>query len=314
MNSLEEQVSRLGKLEKRVVGLERENSILRERLLAYEKPKNSRNSSIPPSKDENWLKKNQSLRQKSDKKIGGQPGHKGSTLKMTGTPDEVIDIPAVIPRYAEHRTYDKTCTCGHKNKGAFPKNVTSPISYGSNVMATIGYLHTRQYLPFARMSEFFRDVCNLPISQGTLCNIVTAFASRSAPAYQLIKEKVAAQKVVGTDETGIRINGNLNWFWTWQSKLATYIVFSQNRGIATIEMNFPSGFQDAVLVSDCWSSHFKTPCNTHQLCLAHLLREFIFLEESYHSKWATAFKDLLYQSIELKKRLHQNQYSDPIAR
>ncbi|VAW11242.1 hypothetical protein MNBD_BACTEROID03-1403 [hydrothermal vent metagenome] len=123
MNSLEELVSRIGKLEKRVVELERENSILRERLLTYEKPKNSRNSSIPPSK--------------------------------------------------------------------------------------------------------------------------------AAPAYQLIKERVAAEKVVGTDETGIRINGNLNWFWTWQSKLATYIVFSQNRGDATIKMNFPSGFQDAVLVSDC---------------------------------------------------------------
>ncbi|WP_430906616.1 hypothetical protein [Maribacter sp. 2-571] len=33
--------------------LSRENASLRERLSKYENPKNSRNSSIPPSKDEN---------------------------------------------------------------------------------------------------------------------------------------------------------------------------------------------------------------------------------------------------------------------
>jgi transposase len=318
LKNLEGQVLRLDRLEKRIVELERENSMLREVLLRYEKPKNSRNSSIPPSKDENRPKKNQSLRQKSNKKIGGQKGHKGSTLEMTDRPDkiidhcpeycgscaaslstitsdkmvkrQVVDIPAVIPKYTEHRAYEKTCTCGHKNKGTFPNNVTSPISYGANVMATIGYLNTRQYLPFARMSEFFRDVFNLPISQGTLCNLVSAFAAKAEPAYQLIKQRVAAAGVAGTDETGILINGKIHWFWTWQDALTTFIVFSLNRGGATIRLNFPLGFKKAVLVSDCWSAHFKTPCKTHQLCLAHLLRELNYHEENHNSKWATGFK------------------------
>ncbi|VAW13637.1 hypothetical protein MNBD_BACTEROID03-117 [hydrothermal vent metagenome] len=91
MNSLEVLVLRVGTLEKRVVELERENTIPRERLLKYEKPKNSRNSSTPPSKDENRSKKNQGLRRKSDKKIGGQPGHKGSTLKMVEALGSIIE-------------------------------------------------------------------------------------------------------------------------------------------------------------------------------------------------------------------------------
>jgi len=91
LDSLEALVLHVGILEKRIVELERENSILRKHLLKYEKPKNSRNSSIPPSQDENRPKKNQSLRQKSDKKIGGQPGHKGSTLKITNAPDDIIN-------------------------------------------------------------------------------------------------------------------------------------------------------------------------------------------------------------------------------
>ena len=52
---------------------------LKQRLDKLETRKDSRNSSIPPSKDENRPKRTNSLREKSDKKVGGQPGHKGKT-------------------------------------------------------------------------------------------------------------------------------------------------------------------------------------------------------------------------------------------
>jgi hypothetical protein len=46
-------IRRLEALEKKVETLEKENSFLKEGLAIYENPKNSRNSSNPPSKDEN---------------------------------------------------------------------------------------------------------------------------------------------------------------------------------------------------------------------------------------------------------------------
>ena len=52
--------------------------------------KNSNNSHIPPSKDENRVKKNQSLREKTDRKVGGQPGHDGTTLECSAQVDEFI--------------------------------------------------------------------------------------------------------------------------------------------------------------------------------------------------------------------------------
>ena len=81
-------IKQLAQLTKRVERLERENSILREKLSKYENPKNSRNSSLPPSKDENRPLRTKSLREKTEKKPGGQPGHEGNTLKMTATPEK----------------------------------------------------------------------------------------------------------------------------------------------------------------------------------------------------------------------------------
>jgi transposase len=173
-------------------------------------------------------------------------------------------------------------------------------------------MHTRQFIPFERMSEYFRDVCNLPISQGAICDILERFAQKAFPAWQLISKEVENSKVVGSDETGAKVNGKKAWFWTWQSRLATFIAFSGNRGTNTISANFENGFKDAVLVHDCWKSHFETKVKTHQLCVAHLLRELNFFEERYQSHWASLFKQLLYDALQLKKKLSPPQYYYPI--
>ena len=53
--------------------------------------KNSRNSLVSLSKDENKPLKNQSLRTKFSKKPGGQPGQEGTPLKMVENPDQIIN-------------------------------------------------------------------------------------------------------------------------------------------------------------------------------------------------------------------------------
>jgi transposase len=58
-----------------------ENAELRNRLSKYETPKNSNNSSIPPSKDEN-RPRCRSLREQTGRKPGGQKGREVNTLKM----------------------------------------------------------------------------------------------------------------------------------------------------------------------------------------------------------------------------------------
>lgn len=318
-------------LKSEVKHLEKENIALKDRLSFYENPKNSRNSSIPPSKDENRPKRNQSLRRVSGKKPGGQPGHKGKTLEMAKYPDrtielqpeycnncgkslesvapsevkarQIVDIPVPKPIFTEYRTCAKTCACGHETRAGFPKGVDSPVSYGPRTEGLIGYLHARQYLPFARMKEIFNDVFGLKISEGGIHYLLERFSQKTKPAYQQIKERIAIAHVVGADETGARVGGGKGWFWTWQNQSLTYIAYSGNRGSATIEREFPKGFPKSILVRDGWRAQAATVAGHHQLCLAHLQRNLNYLNEKYDSaRWGKDFSKLLESTLRLGKQ------------
>lgn len=74
--------SRLEAIEKEVIFLRKENAELKERLATYENPKNSCNSSMPPSEGEYRPKRNQNLCKPCEKKLGRQLGRKGKTLEI----------------------------------------------------------------------------------------------------------------------------------------------------------------------------------------------------------------------------------------
>jgi len=333
---------RIKELEAEIVMLKLQVKFLISEIEKLKHPKNSNNSSLPPSKDDNRINKSRSLRTSSGKNVGGQQGHEGNTLTMTDTPDEIIehkphycnhcgkdltgiiskeamrrqvvDIPPIIPQYIEHRIFSCECSCGHITESSFPIGVNAPISYGSNIESVIAYLHTRQYLPFDRMREYFSDVCNLSISTGAISDILKRFSEKSLSSYEVIAGKVKNSFVIGGDETGAKVNGKRGWFWTWQSKMATFITFSNNRGKNTIDGCFPDGFPKSIFVHDCWKSHFDTIATRHQLCTSHLLRELKYFEERYKSLWATKFKQLLLDALKLKESLAPTDYLQPISK
>jgi transposase len=144
----------IDRLDAKVAALETE-------LAVYKNKKNSNNSHIPPSQDQNRPKKNQSLRVPTDKKAGGQPGHKGATLECSSQVDEIIkhspdacsncgnnlsnhlevlvstrqllDIPPIVLKRIEHQVYKKQCSCGHTMQASFPQHVACLVQYGPNV-------------------------------------------------------------------------------------------------------------------------------------------------------------------------------------
>jgi len=314
-----------------------EISTLKTELAIYKNPKNSNNSSIPPSKDENRVKKNQSLREKSGKKSGGQPGHQGNTLAMVSVPDQiirhlpqicdhcgkdlssiepvfagkrqVIEIPPIKPVYVQHETYQRQCSCGKVCEGSFPGHLKAPVQYGDSVANLVSYFSARHYLPFQRSCEIFGHVFNIPISEGSIANLVQATADKLYPYYLQIKGRVENSNALGADETGAKINGKKGWFWTWQDRLHTFIAVSMSRGEKVREEHFLKGFPDAILNSDAYPVHLSTPCKGHQLCIAHLLRELNYFIEIYPcNQWPQKLKALFKDALGLKANMATQDY------
>lgn len=314
---------------------------LKEEVKRLKTPKNSGNSSLPPSHDL-FKFKNQSLREKSDKKSGGQPGHKGETLLMSPSPDkiiehwpdqkcpqcgkvhadnssqiigkrQVIDIPMIKASVFEHQIFQTTCACGFVSTGNFPANVSAPVQYGNNLIALTAYLSSRQYVPYSRLSELVKSITNISMSEGTIFNLLNKAANIVLPIYRGIKEEIAKATTVGGDETGVKVKNESYWAWTWQTILATYIVITKSRGFVTVTNTFSNGFPNATYVSDSLSAQLKTSASRHQLCLAHLLRELNYFEELYHHKWVIDMKALLKKAIILKKSMVLEQYDKPLG-
>jgi transposase len=345
---IEELSAQLAKLEEQNAKLSEQNAELSEQnaklekeLSLYRNRKNSSNSSIPPSQDPYRVKRTESLRQRSGRKPGGQPGHQGFFLEEVSDPTntvihqpnycnccgkdlseiasefigkrQVIDIPPITPTVTEHRIYGKRCSCGHFTESHYPAEAHRSVGYGSRIEALTAYFHGRQYLPFDRLEELYSDVFGLSISSGCLVNMVGTFAEKASGIYETIRRRVANAPVIGADETGTCIKGKNGWTWVFQTPEATYIHSDTSRAKAVIDQLFPEGFPKATLVHDCWKSYFGVPTKNHQICTAHLLRELKYLDKLYQGQhWTADFTSLLHKALDLKKTLTAADYLQPV--
>jgi transposase len=307
-----------------------ENQALKQELEKYRTPKNSGDSHKPPSSDLPKQRKTKSLREPSGKKPGGQPGHEGTTLKMSGNPDvvvnhqhifctccggdlsgykhrfigrrQVIDIPEIKPTVTEHQLFEVHCRCGHHNRASYPEGIVAPVSYGSNVQSLVSYLSVRQYLPVERITELLSSLFHLSLSTGGVCYLLEKMKHKALPVYETIRQMVVNGKVTGADETGVNINGKNHWGWTFQNPRATYIAIHKSRGSKAITDIMPEGFDNKTLVTDCWSPYFKENSAAHQLCTAHLLRELKFFTQKYpDNDWAPRLSKLIAEALLLRK-------------
>src|SRR5216683_1748058 len=89
--ALKQAIMAIGSQHERVKVLEGLIDALQERIKTLERQqaKDSHNSSLPPSSDR-FVRAPKSLRTKSGKKPGGQPGHRGHHLRQAQAPDEVL--------------------------------------------------------------------------------------------------------------------------------------------------------------------------------------------------------------------------------
>lgn len=279
-------------------------------------PRDSHNSSLPPSMDLPWKKvaRTKSLRKKTGMRVGGQSGHPGSTLRQVAEPDEVIthapltcrschqSLKQVRPtgcvrrqvfdvvdgrmKVTEHRALSICCRkCEAITKAVFPRDVRAPVQYGAGVLSRVSYLHLYQLLPVARTSEAMQDLFGCSISAATIQRASRVFSGKLVRSEQRIKATIRDASVIGADETGLRVAGSNSWIHVARTDRFTHLAFDGRRGKAAMdEIGILPQFK-GTLVRDGYLSYSRFEKCRHSLCNAHLLRELIFIEETDPGQW-----------------------------
>jgi transposase len=312
-------------LQKQNAALQKEIEEIRARL-----NQDSHNSSKPPSTDGYNKPSPKSLRKKSGKKPGGQAGHSGHGLKLSGEIKETIrlepetcpccgnslheaegrkaesryvhELPKVTIETTVYESHEKVCPrCGTVSCGEFPDGVNGTQQYGANLKAYMALLAAYGMVGMRRIKALLESLFGLRVSEGTIVRVAAECGKRLSVPVKAIKEAVLGAEVVHFDETGMRNRGVLWWLHTASTKLLTYLTIHRKRGKEGMDAGGILPTFTGVAVHDCWKPYWLYRC-VHALCNAHILRELIGVIEQTGQGWARRMIELL---LEMKEEVER---------
>jgi transposase len=303
-------------------GLEGANARIKQ--LEGQAAKDSHNSSKPPSSNgfKDPIRKTQSLREKSGKKSGGQPGHVGKTLMMVEHPDQTVlltpsqchncqqdlafaslsrtervqkfDVPSIRLEVTEYQVEVKACPCCQaETRADLPDGLTlASVQYGPNVKTLAVYLACLHLLPLARVCQILSDLFGTTFSEASVLAACKQSALALTAVLQMIKTALQKSAVMHNDETGFRVNKKRWWLHVAATCWLTLYLAHPKRGKEAINaMGILPHFQ-GTSVHDSLVCYLQYLC-VHALCNAHYLRELTFIFERFEQLWARDMKVLL---------------------
>lgn len=291
--------------------------------------KTSRNSSLPPAKG---FKPNQSHCEPTASPSDDTGSHRDGGRELSQQPDQVvvaqakscphcgaevdrlrqhlsgiyerIELPQLTPNITRVERYGGVCPgCQQTYEAPVPVGLEPGSPFGNSVASLVTYLRYRHAISYQRLSQLMSDLCGLSLSEGAIANLLKRVqAQLQSPVAQIV-ERLRSARLVGSDETGARVNGINQWEWVFQNEQVCLHVIRPSRGKAVID-EVMDGHRPQVWVSDLFSAQKAHPANEWQVCLAHQLRDCQYAIDAGDELFAPRMKRLLLKAIALQRRRH----------
>ncbi len=269
-----------------------------------EPPKNSDNSSQPPSRDN---KPNRADKPKRKGPRKGSLGRKGGGRALSAQPDETvsarpmccaqcqaafdaadhqlvnrydkIELPKVTPVVTRVELYAGHCqACGATTLAPLPEGLEPGSPFSVNIVALALYLRFTHAIGYKRLSRMMLELFGLAISEGALDAAFRRARPRMDAEVGAILARLRRARVVCSDETSVRVAGQTCWNWVFQNGEVVIHVVRHSRGAGVVG-EVMDGHRPALWVSDLYSAQ-QGHAADWQICLAHQLRDCQFAIEA----------------------------------
>jgi transposase len=218
----------------------------------------------------------------------------------------IEDIPREItPEVTEHTICRDYCPHCRKHVEPVVADAMPNATLGHHVIALSSWFHYGLGVTIGQVRDILGSHLHTEITAGGLLDGWQRLAEALWPWYQQIADEARAGAVLHADETGWRVDGQTHWLWCFCNHRSCYYLIDQSRGSPALQKFFIQTYQ-GTLVSDFWAAYFNVACDDRQMCIAHLLRELLKVDDRNDSLQWKAFskqlKRLIRDGLRLRKR------------
>ena len=287
------------------------------------------NSSIPSSKTIK-RKKITNSREKSGRKPGGQPGHKGHSRKkqepthpiiLLPPPEEVsedcafkktgktiikqmVSIRMMLDVTEYHADVYYNSKTGERVHAVFPDGVVDDVNYDGSIRAFLFLLNNDCCTSIDKSRKFLSDLTGgkLNISKGMVSKLSKEFALKTEPERRSAYADMLLSPVMHTDCTNARENGKSCYVYVCATPDGKALYFARRKkGHEGVKRTVAEDYQ-GILVHDHDITFYNYGAD-HQECLAHVLR---YLKSSIENEpdrtWNKKMHSLIQEMIRFRNK------------
>jgi transposase len=212
-----------------------------------------------------------------------------------------IDLPPIRPVVTRVERYAGRCPrCGGTTLACVPQGLEEGSPFGASITALALYLRFTHAISSQRLSALFRQVFGLAISEGALEGLLRRAKPHFADEVGAILARLRAARVIGSDETTVRVGGQTHWNWVFRNEQVVIPVIRPSRGRAVVD-EVLAGHRPAIWVSDLDAGQ-RGHADEWQLCLAHQLRDVQYAIEAGDEVFAPRLKTVLLKAVILARQ------------
>jgi hypothetical protein len=238
-------------------------------------------------------------REKTGRKPGGQPGHKGhhrtahiatshiiltapcacnscasKNLKPTGKSKtrQQVDLKVVVTA-TDIISEEYYCEeCGANFYTEYPLGLVNEVNYGPEVKSLASFLNNYCNVSLDKTAETLSEITGgvLNLSKGTLNNLSKDFSNRVSTTIEEIINDIRQSPIINTDSSNGRESGKNVFFHVFANSTNRIYLANAHKGIAALTGS-PIDDYVGILVHDHDRSYYHFG-KDHQECNVHVLR------------------------------------------